>query len=306
MDNQDLNEKKPEEYSLDEILSEAFWEGLSLQTPDEPEEASEELPESFFTLEDETLDAAPASEEPPVQEPPVQEPPVPQEEPSGEGDFPVDAELEALLSSQKEEPFVKIKKKRQKPTWQRSLLLYLHDLVYLMAAVIVIFLLLFRVVVVSGRSMNNTLYDGDYLLLVSNVFYQNPRQGDVIVASKDSFKDGTPIVKRVIATEGQWVDIDFELGIVYVGNDLESLKALDEPYVLGSTTLQEGTSFPLQVEQGHIFVMGDNRGDSMDSRDPRIGQIDVREVMGKVVFLFFPGTNFGQYPLDFGRVGVVS
>ena len=193
------------------------------------------------------------------------------------------------------------KEKKSKFSWQKNALLYLHDFVYLLAAVILIFMLCFRVVVVSGTSMNNTLLDGDYLLLIGDMFYRNPQPGDVIVASKDSFDNGAPIVKRVIATEGQEVDIDFNSGIVYVDG-----VPLDEPYTMTPTNNPEGTSFPLVVEEGCIFVMGDNRNASKDSRDPEIGQIDRREVLGKVVFLFFPGTNKGTHKLDFSRIGVVS
>ena len=192
-------------------------------------------------------------------------------------------------------------RREKKPSWQKNVLLYLHDLVFLLAAVILVFLLFFRVVVVSGTSMNNTLLDGDYLLLISDVFYRQPKQGDVIVASKESFDNGAPIVKRVIATEGQTVDIDFELGIVYVDG-----LALHEPYTLTPTNLFEGINFPVTVEEGCIFVMGDNRNDSKDSRNPQIGQIDCREVLGKVVFLFLPGTNYGEYRWDINRIGVVS
>jgi len=205
------------------------------------------------------------------------------------------------------------RKREEKMTWQQQLLTYLHDLVYLLAAVIVVLLLCFRVVVVSGTSMNTTLLDGDYLLLLGNVFYHEPEYGDVIVASKDSFDNGAPIVKRVIATEGQWVDIDFINGIVRVSDDgMKTWKQLEEPYTNTPTNVMEGMAFPLYVEEGTIFVMGDNRNGSKDSRDPVIGLIDKREVLGKVVFLFLPGTNgtdiYGQpnEPRDFGRVGVVN
>ena len=205
------------------------------------------------------------------------------------------------------------RKKEEKVSWQKQVLLYLHDLVYLLAAVIVVLLLCFRVVVVSGTSMNTTLLDGDYLLLVGNMFYHEPEYGDVIVASKDSFDNGAPIVKRVIATEGQWVDIDFDKGIVRVSDDgMKTWQQLDEPYTSTPTNVQEGMPFPLYVEEGCIFVMGDNRNGSRDSRSPQIGLIDKREVLGKVIFLFLPGTNGtdinGQpnEPRDFGRIGVVD
>ncbi len=190
--------------------------------------------------------------------------------------------------------------------WQKTLMLYLHDFVILLSVVVVVFLLLFRVVVVSGTSMNNTLLDGDYLLLAGRVFYHQPACGDIIVASKDSFDNGSPIVKRVIATEGQWVDIDFQKGIVYVGDTEDTMQPLNEPYTLTPTNMQEGLTFPQKVQDGCIFVMGDNRNDSKDSRSPEIGQIDCSQVLGKVIFLFFPGTNGNEYPLNFGRIGVVQ
>ena len=181
-----------------------------------------------------------------------------------------------------------------------TVLSYLHDLTFLIAAVLLVFSLLFRVVVVSGPSMNNTLLDGDWLLLLGNVFYKDPQQGDIIVASKDSFDDGKPIIKRVIATEGQEVDIDFIQGIVYVDGE-----QLDEPYTNTPTNLNEGIDFPLIVEEGCIFVMGDNRNVSKDSRSSEIGLIDCREVLGKAIFLFFPGEVNG-YGRDLSRIGVLS
>ena len=187
-----------------------------------------------------------------------------------------------------------------------SFLLYLHDIIYLLAVIVVLLLVFFRIVVVSGSSMKGTLVDGDYLLLVSNVLYRDPKQGDIVVISKDSFDNGAPIVKRVIATEGQVVDIDFSRGIVYVGDSLDDLKPLDEPYLSTPTTNQEGIQFPLTVKDGCIFVMGDNREGSKDSRDPVIGQIDNREVLGKVIFLLFPGTDKGHQSPDYSRIGAVS
>lgn len=192
-----------------------------------------------------------------------------------------------------------IQKGAQSP--QKNVLVYLHDIVYLMAGLILILLLLFRVAVVSGTSMKNTLVDGDYLLLLSNVFYTNPKQGDIIVASKSSFDDGKPIVKRVIATEGQTVDIDFVKGIVYVDG-----VALDEPYTTTATTQMEGTAFPLVVDEGCVFVMGDNRIISKDSRSPDIGLIDTREILGKAIFLMIPGTDSGNQQRRLDRIGALT
>ena len=184
---------------------------------------------------------------------------------------------------------------------QNSLLLYLHDLVTLLAGILLVLLLLFRIVIVSGPSMNDTLLDGDYLLLLSNNLYPNPKHGDIIVASKDDFKDGEPIIKRVIATEGQTVDIDFAAGIVYVDGI-----ALQEDYTLTPTNLAEGIAFPITVDEGCLFVMGDNRNESKDSRNPEIGLVDKREVLGKAIFLLIPGTDGGSVQSQYSRIGVIK
>ncbi len=188
---------------------------------------------------------------------------------------------------------------KSKNNAKKTVLTYLHDFVYLLAVVLLVFLLCLRVVVVSGPSMKNTLVDGDYLLLLNGVFFNEYKYGDVVVASKDDFRDGEPIVKRVIATEGQTVDIDFAAGTVTVDGVV-----LSEPYIGTPTNLYEGIAFPLVVEPGHIFVMGDNRNDSKDSRSPEIGQIDCREVLGKAIFLLIPGGEYGQR--DFGRIGGID
>ena len=188
--------------------------------------------------------------------------------------------------------------KQEKNGISKSILGYVRDLTYLLGVILVIFLICFRVVVVSGPSMQNTLIDGDYLLLIGKPFYTQPAQGDIIVAAKDSYGNGTPIVKRIIATEGQVVDIDFETGVVTIDG-----VTLDEPYIKNLTKMSEGMVFPLKVDAGCVFVMGDNRNDSQDSRSPSIGFIDKREILGKAFFLVFPGTDDGSIPADYSRIG---
>ena len=188
--------------------------------------------------------------------------------------------------------------KTEKVSPQKGMVLYLHDLAYLIAGIVLVFLLCFRIVIVSGDSMYDTLVDGDYLLLLSNVFYQEPQQGDIIVASKTDYENGTPIIKRVIATEGQTVDIDFRTGTVFVDG-----QPLTEPYIYSPTTNPEGVSFPLVVNEGCVFVLGDNRGRSKDSRSPEIGQIDTRQIVGKAIMLVFPGTDHGDTVPQFDRIG---
>lgn len=195
-------------------------------------------------------------------------------------------------------------KKEKQPTpklsWQQNVSLYLHDLAYMLVIVMILLMLFFRVIVVDGPSMQNTLLNGDYMLLVSNILYKDYKPGDVVVVCKQAYKNGRPIVKRVIATEGQTVDIDFETGVVTVDG-----VALDEPYISTPTMLREGMDFPVTVKENSVFVLGDNRMNSSDSRNPAIASIDTRELLGRVIFLLFPGTGFTSEPRDFGRIGAV-
>ena len=179
----------------------------------------------------------------------------------------------------------------------------LHDLVYILAFITFFFVFAIRLVGVDGKSMNMTLYDGDYVALLSNAFYDHDHvaQGDIVVASVPSFEDGKPIVKRVIATEGQTLDlID---GVVYVDGT-----PLDEEYINGvdCTYEQSDYGYPITVPEGCVFLMGDNRMASRDSRWYEIGMVDTRYLLGKVLFLVWPGTNGQTESRDFGRVGSVS
>ena len=184
---------------------------------------------------------------------------------------------------------------------KENILFYLRDFVTWLVVILLVFILLFRIVVVSGSSMDKTLTHGDYLLLINSVFYRSPEAGDIIVASKDSFKDGEPIIKRVIATEGQKVDIDFKTGLVYVDD-----KVLYEPYINTPTNLYEGVDFPLIVDEGCLFVMGDNRNDSKDSRSVEIGLIDRREILGKAIFLVIPGVDPDTEKRELNRIGALE
>jgi signal peptidase I len=196
--------------------------------------------------------------------------------------------------------FFKKNQNTEKTEGTGSILEYLHDVVYILALILVLFTFCMRVVIESGSSMFSTLVDGDYLLLIKRPLCGELEQGDIVVASMERFKDGEPIVKRVVATEGQTVDIDFRAGIVYVDG-----VALEEEYTYTPTHLSEGMEFPLVVEEGCLFLMGDNRGDSRDSRAPEIGLVDEREILGRAVFLLMPGTGTGEYTVerDMGRIG---
>lgn len=193
------------------------------------------------------------------------------------------------------------KKTTEKANWKQNLMLDLRDVLYTLAGFMLVYLLLFRIVVVVGPSMYNTLIDGDRLILSSSLFYGEPQRGDIVVISKKSFENGECIVKRIIATEGQTVDIDFKAGVVYVDGI-----ALQEDYTYTPTNLEEGVRFPLTVGENQVFVMGDNRNHSKDSRNPQIGLIDERQILGKAIFLLTPGTNGGHEPAQYDRIGVID
>lgn len=148
------------------------------------------------------------------------------------------------------------------------------------ALLVLLFTFVFRVAVVDGSSMNPTLLDGDRVLLRS-IAYQPSRGDPVVIDAYISY--GKPLCKRVIALGGDTVDIDFETGAVTV-NGTE----LTEPYIKALTRQPEGVAFPIMVPEGCVFVMGDNRMNSKDSRSPDIGCIDERDLLGKIIFRITP------------------
>ncbi len=193
----------------------------------------------------------------------------------------------------------KAPKKKSSPLYDAYSLL--HDLVYILAAITLIFVFFVRLVSVNGDSMLPTLRDGDFLALQSNVIMGDLKYGDIIVARKESFRDGEPIVKRVIATEGQHVQIQQESDgfcTVYV----DGVK-LEETYI--REAMRPRNFVECTVADNCVFVMGDNRNDSMDSRSTEIGQLQMEEILGKVLFIAFPGTNDDK-TRSFSRIGAVS
>ena len=177
---------------------------------------------------------------------------------------------------------------------------WVQALVCSVLAVVVIFTFVIRLIGVDGHSMVPTLQDGDRLLVLNAMLDNDYEYGDIVVLRKDTFLE-EPIVKRVIATEGQTVDIDFVSGAVYVDGEL-----LEEDYINEPTYVEEGTEFPLTVPEGSIFVMGDNRNHSSDSRSSDLGTVDTRYVIGKAVFLLFPGADEATGQRDFGRIGPIA
>ena len=177
---------------------------------------------------------------------------------------------------------------------------WVQALVCSVLVVVMLFTFVIRMIGVDGHSMVPTLQDGDRLLVLNSMLYDDYNYGDIVVLRKSSFLS-EPIVKRVIATEGQTVDIDFSTGSVYVDGVL-----LKEDYINELTFTEEGTEFPLTVPEGSIFVMGDNRNHSNDSRDSRLGTVDSRYVIGKAVVLAFPGPDIVMGKRDYSRIGVIA
>ncbi len=167
-----------------------------------------------------------------------------------------------------------------------SLYEWISTIVISFLIVILILSFVFRIASVSGSSMEPTLQDGNSLIVSS--LKSKYEYGDIVVISQPNFLNEN-IIKRVIAVEGDTVDIDFEKGVVYVNG-----KEISEPYVNSSTNLipPNNFDFPLTVPQGHLFVMGDNRNASLDSRSKDIGFIDERYVFGKAYFRMIP---FGEW-----------
>lgn len=194
----------------------------------------------------------------------------------------------------------KEKKEAQPQKKGRDAYEWVQALVCSVLAVVIVFTFVIRLIGVDGRSMVPTLQHGDRLLVLNSMLYDDYKYGDIVVLRKEAFLHD-PIVKRVIATEGQEVDINFSTGAVFVDGEL-----LEESYINEPTYLEEGTEFPLTVPENSIFVMGDNRNHSSDSRDSRLGTVDIRYVIGKAVLLAFPGPDYDTGKREMGRIGVIS
>lgn len=155
----------------------------------------------------------------------------------------------------------------------------------------VIFVFAFRLVGVKGESMENTLHGNDWLITMQKSEYV---YGDIVVTTKYNYFN-EPLIKRVIATGGQTVDIDYSTGTVFVDG-----KALDEPYTKDSFMIEkiDYMQFPYTVPEGYLFCMGDNRNASTDSRSTLIGAIDEKHIMGKAVIRLLPFGDFDIYDYE--------
>lgn len=163
---------------------------------------------------------------------------------------------------------------------------WIQSLMVALVICITIFIFAIRVVDVSGSSMWPTLLDGDKML-VSNLFF-TPQRGDIVVFKTDNYDPEKALVKRVIATEGQEVSIDFERGVVYIDGS-----PIEEDYIAELTKTKLDFIGPQTVPEGCLFVMGDNRNASTDSRKKEIGMVDTRMILGRAYYVIFPLSETG-------------
>ena len=157
----------------------------------------------------------------------------------------------------------------------------IYTLVTVSALAVLVAVLLLPVLRIYGSSMNPTLYEKDIVLSLKGSTFKT---GDIVAF----YYNNKILVKRVIANTGDWVDID-EDGVVYVNN-----QALTEPYVQELAKGECNIKLPYQVPESKIFVMGDNRATSVDSRHTSVGCVAEEQIVGKIVFCVWPLSHFGK------------
>ena len=177
------------------------------------------------------------------------------------------------------------KQEQAKPVRGQNLLEWYEALISAALVLVLIFSFFFRIIRVDGSSMVPTLVNGDKLIVWGAGY--TPQRGDVVIV--DSYTSyGKPLVKRVIAKGGDTVSIDYATGTVAVNGEV-----LQEDYIAEPTYLGYDVQFPYTVPEGTVFVMGDNRNQSLDSRSTYVGCIDERDILGRVLLCFMPFTDFG-------------
>lgn len=188
---------------------------------------------------------------------------------------------ETMLPNENQEP--QESPGEEKGSYKLDLYYWIQALVMVLIGLILLCTLVGRVIRVDGSSMVPTLHNGNLLLLQSLGY--TPQQGDIVVLRKPGFppppRETAPIVKRVIAVGGQHVRVDYGAGAVYVDG-----VALDEPYILETMVDRynpEMNVLDVVVPEGSIYVMGDNRNNSSDSRHQDLGTVDNRYVLGHVL-----------------------
>lgn len=195
-------------------------------------------------------------------------------------------------------------KEENEKDFRHEIIEWMEVVVTALVAVVLVFTFVIRIATIRGPSMENTLYSDDKVL-ISKVAY-TPKQGDVVVISRNynavdpseikwpaDPNNSEPIIKRIIAIEGQTVDIDFDKGIVYVDG-----KKVDDSYTKTPTNVKADVQFPQTVPEGCVFVLGDNRNNSTDSRFSQLGtdgngMVKEEYIIGCVYLRIFPFNKIG-------------
>lgn len=161
----------------------------------------------------------------------------------------------------------------------------IESIIISLVVILILILFVFRSVSVDGDSMLPSFHHGDRLI-ITNMFY-TPKKGDVVVVDKNTDLK-KPLIKRVIATEGDTIKIEASTGNVYVNGNL-----LQEDYIYEKINSVHTSDINITIEEGHVFVMGDNRNNSTDSRSESLGQVDTKNILGKVIFQIYPFEDAG-------------
>ncbi len=174
-----------------------------------------------------------------------------------------------------------LRRVRHKKNWHHSVITTFAVLLMVAAAAVLIAMMVMPVLQIVGQSMTPTLNDGEIVLSLKNSQFE---KGDVIAF----YYNNKILIKRVIALPGEYVDIDEE-GNVFVNSDL-----LDEPYLTEKAYGSCNIELPYQVPDGKIFVMGDHRATSADSRNTAVGCVAEEQIVGRVLFRIWPFSRFGE------------
>lgn len=204
------------------------------------------------------------------------------------------------IEPKKQKVLVPVEPEPEKDNSQMGLYDWLQCIVAAILFGILLFVFVGRIIGVDGKSMVPTLHNYDKVIM-SNLFYE-PKYGDIVVLKVDDpiFSD-KPLVKRIIAVGGQTIDIDFDTGDVIVDGYV-----LEEPYIKDLTHDREDFKGPITIPQGYVFVMGDNRNASSDSRNSHVGLVDTRQILGKVYWIILPGADRKNgEPREWNRIGSV-
>lgn len=172
---------------------------------------------------------------------------------------------------------------KKKNNAKKEILQWVQSLIVSVIVVALIVTFVGRPLNVEGISMLPTFSENDKIITTN--LHGDLKRGDVVVIKRER---DVPLIKRIIAVENDIIDINFETGEVSINGEI-----LDEPYINEPTNTNRGMQFPATVPEGHVFVMGDNRNHSDDSRNSKIGMINTRNIFGKVIFRIFPFDKFG-------------